>query len=332
MCLLYKKMQKRIVTPNEAGQRFSKLLEKMLKNAPKGFIYKMLRKKNITLNGKKADGTEKTAVGDEITLWLSDETIQKFEGVHIIQKTSDYPEIIYEDEHVLLMNKPAGILSQKARPEDISVNEQMLAYLMDTGVITEETLKSFKPSVVNRLDRNTSGLIAAGKTLAGLQALSALFKDRSLHKYYLCLVRGSLSEKRSLEGYLKKDERTNKVRLVGEKTASGDYIHTVYEPVAGNGDMTLLKVLLVTGRTHQIRVHLASDGHPIAGDYKYGDREWNDRLKARYHLKYQLLHAAALKMPKTAGALASLSEKTVTAPLPALFEHILSEEHIKRGM
>ena len=169
MCLLYKKMQKRIVTPNEAGQRFSKLLEKMLKNAPKGFIYKMLRKKNITLNGKKADGTEKTAVGDEITLWLSDETIQKFEGVHIIQKTSDYPEIIYEDEHVLLMNKPAGILSQKARPEDISVNEQMLAYLMDTGVITEETLKSFKPSVVNRLDRNTSGLIAAGKTLAGFR-------------------------------------------------------------------------------------------------------------------------------------------------------------------
>lgn len=325
-------MQKRIVTPNEAGQRFSKLLEKMLKDAPKGFIYKMLRKKNITLNGKKADGTEKTAVGDEITLWLSDETIQKFEGARTIQKTVHWPEVIYEDDHVLIMNKPAGILSQKARPEDVSVNEQMLSYLMDTGVINDETLKSFRPSVVNRLDRNTSGLIAAGKTLAGLQELSALFKDRSLHKYYLCLVRGSISEKRSLEGYLKKDERTNKVCLIGEKTASGDYIHTIYEPVAGNGDMTLLKVLLVTGRTHQIRVHIASDGHPIAGDYKYGDRGWNDRLKAKYHLKHQLLHAAALEMPKTSGILAPLSEKTVTAPLPAQFEHILSEEHIKRGI
>lgn len=321
-------MQKRIVTNNEADQRLSKLLEKYLKEAPKSFIYKMLRKKNITLNGKKADGTEKTKIGDEITLWLSDETIEKFAGVQDFKRADYSFDIIYEDDNILLMNKPAGLLSQKAQPEDISINEQMISYLLDKGELTEEMLKSFKPSVVNRLDRNTSGIIAAGKTLPALQALSELFKDRTMHKYYLCLVKGEIKEKKVLEGWQIKDARTNKVYLTNQKTEAGAYIKTAYEPIASNKEMTLLKVLLVTGRTHQIRVHLAGEGHALAGDYKYGDKSFNDRLKAKYHLKHQFLHAWKLCMPKLSGVLADVSEKSFTAPLPENFQYILEGEKL----
>lgn len=219
-------MQKKVVMPNEAGQRFSKYLEKYLKEAPKGFIYKMLRKKNIVLNGKKSDGTEKLSGGDEITFWLSDETMEKFVGKTVFDRVAHPLDIIYEDENMLLINKPAGVLSQKAKPEDVSINEQVISYLLDSGFIKEDDLSAFRPSIVNRLDRNTSGMIAAGKTMAGLQQLSALFKERTMHKYYLCLVEGEIHEKKVLEGYLKKDERTNKVRLVSEKTLASDYMKT----------------------------------------------------------------------------------------------------------
>lgn len=319
-------MQKKTVMPNEAGQRFSKFLEKYMSEAPKGFIYKMLRKKNITLNGKKADGTEKLASGDEITFWLADETFEKFAGKKTFKKVAHKLDIIYEDRDIMLINKPAGILSQKAKPEDVSVNEQMISYLLDTGFMTEAALQSFRPSIVNRLDRNTSGLIAAGKTMAGLQQLSALFKDRTMHKYYLCLVRGEITGKKVLEGYLIKDERTNKVRIVSEKTTAADYIKTAYEPLAVSGGLTLLKVLLVTGRTHQIRLHLSDSGHPIVGDYKYGDSRFNDYFKGKYHLKHQLLHAYELVMPKLSGPLFSVSEKTFYAPLPKLFDEVLCGE------
>lgn len=319
-------MQKKVVMPNEAGQRFSKYLEKYLKEAPKGFIYKMLRKKNIVLNGKKSDGTEKLSGGDEITFWLSDETMEKFVGKTVFDRVAHPLDIIYEDENMLLINKPAGVLSQKAKPEDVSINEQVISYLLDSGFIKEDDLSAFRPSIVNRLDRNTSGMIAAGKTMAGLQQLSALFKERTMHKYYLCLVEGEIHEKKVLEGYLKKDERTNKVRLVSEKTLASDYMKTAYEPLCVSGGRTLLKVLLVTGRTHQIRLHLAGDGHPIVGDYKYGNAAQNDSFKAKYHLKHQLLHAYELDMPKLTGALSKVSGKKFYAPLPQKFEQILKEE------
>lgn len=323
-------MQKRIVTQNEAGQRLNKLLKKYLKEAPDSFIYKMLRKKNIVLNGRKADGSEKTAVGDEITLWLSDDTIEKFSGSPSFIRTDYQLDIIYEDSHMLLLNKPAGLLSQKAKPEDISVNEQMISYLIDTGALKTEELKCFMPSVVNRLDRNTSGLIAAGKSLVGLQALSALFKDRTLGKYYLCLAAGEIHTGCQIEGYLKKDEKSNKVTLLDKKAPGCDYIKTAYEPLAGNSKATLLKIELLTGRTHQIRAHLAYIGHPVIGDYKYGDLKINDQFKAKYHLKHQLLHAWQLVMPEAlTGQLAYLKGRTFTAPCPPLFEKILKSEGLK---
>lgn len=325
------------MTTNEAGQRLNKLLEKYLKDAPKGFIYKMLRKKNITLNGKKADGSEKTAVGDEITLWLADETIEKFTGEKSFVRTKDHPEIVYEDAHILLMNKPAGVLSQKAEAADESINEQMITYLLDTGKMKEEDLRTFKPSITNRLDRNTSGLIAAGKDMAGLQAMSAVFKERLIHKYYLCIVEGVVTESAYIDGYLVKDEKTNRVTVTDHKTEAGDHIQTAYTPLDNNGKLTLLKVNLLTGRTHQIRAHLASIGHPIIGDYKYGNMRVNDYFKGRYHLKHQLLHAYELEIPENIEAhaddpvLSAIAGKTFRAELTNTFKAILRGESLKEG-
>lgn len=323
-------MQTLTIGENEKGQRLDKLLAKYLAQAPKSFLYKMLRKKNITLNGKKASGSELLALGDEIRLFLSDETIEKFSGRPAAPVTKLRPDIIYEDAHILLMNKPAGILSQKAKDSDISMVEILIAYLLETGALTAGDLRAFHPSVCNRLDRNTTGLLAAGKTLAGLQTLSAVFKDRSLSKYYLCLAAGELKEKQLLEGYLTKDSRTNTVTVRATPALPEDLpIRTSYEPLASNGSLTLLRVKLITGRTHQIRAHLASIGHPIVGDSKYGDGRLNQDYRKRYGIRGQLLHSHELIMPSLTGELAALSGKHFTAPLPESFGRLMKEEGIR---
>ena len=311
------------VSKNEAGQRLDKLLAKYLNLAGKSFIYKMMRKKNITLNGKKCDGSEHLTEGDEIKLFLADETIEKFSEVKIQKVKKTKLHIIYEDEHVLLINKPSGMLSQKAKEQDESLVEYLIDYLLDSGKLTKEDLRSFRPSVCNRLDRNTSGLVAAGCSLAGLQKLSAMFKDRSLHKYYLCVVSGSVKEKKRIEGFLKKDEKSNQVTISQKELPDSAPICTEYEPLMETESYTLLKVTLITGRTHQIRAHLASIGHPIVGDMKYGNQRVNEEAKRQYHIHSQMLHSWKLVFPQMEEPLAHLSGKSFTAPLPGEFQKVL---------
>ena len=318
-------MQEIIVSANEAGQRFDKLLAKYLNEAPKSFIYKMLRKKNIVLNGKKATGNEKLEVGDSVKLFLADETIEKFSKL-IVVKTKAKLDIVYEDEHVILINKPVGMLSQKAEAKDESLVEHIISYMIESGQLSEADLRKFKPSICNRLDRNTSGLVVAGKSLAGLQIMGELFKERSLKKYYRCLVKGKIEEKQYVKGFLKKDEDTNKVTITKQEIPDCLPIETEYEPIWSNDSCTLLEVHLITGRTHQIRAHLASQNHPIIGDYKYGSRKVNDIFKEKYKLQSQLLHAYRLEMPKLDNELANLSDKKFIAPLPKLFEKIIESE------
>ncbi len=321
-------MQEIIVTANEAGQRFDKLLAKYLNEAPKSFLYKMLRKKNIVLNGKKATGNEKLQIGDQIKMFLSDETIEKFSKVQV-QRTKQKLDILYEDEHVLMINKPVGMLSQKAEAKDESLVEHIITYMLDTKQLTEAELHKFKPSICNRLDRNTSGLVVAGKSLIGLQKMGELFKNRTMKKFYRCLVVGEIKEKQHIKGFLKKDSATNKVIVTKQETKDSQPIETEYEPYWSNGKCTLLEVHLITGRTHQIRAHLASQNHPIIGDYKYGNRKINDIYKGKYHLESQLLHAYRLEMPKLSEPLDKISEKQFVAPMPELFEKIVSDE--KKG-
>ena len=319
-------MKQIIVKEGESGQRLDKYLGKYLQEAPKSFLYKMMRKKNITLNGKKAQGNEILKAMDEIRLFLAPETIEKFQGE---EKKGVYRklDIPYEDDQVLFVNKPAGILSQKASREDISLVEYITGYLQNKEGAEAEMGGGFRPGVCNRLDRNTSGLVAAGKTVKGLQSLSECFKNRSIHKYYLALVKGAVRKPAHIRGFLKKDEKENQVTIWDREVPGSLYIETRYKPleISGKGD-TLLEVELLTGRSHQIRGHLAAMGHPVIGDRKYGENKCNNRYDREYGVKSQLLHAWKLVFPKEEGVLEGLSERTVTAEPPEIFQKVLRGE------
>lgn len=323
-------MKEILISKNEAGQRLDKYLKKYMNEAPGSFLYKMLRKKNIVLNRKKAAGKEMLKEGDTIQLFLADETIEKFCGKPKVESldTGTDLDIVYEDENILILNKPEGMLSQKADGSDISLVEHIISYLIGSGQMTEDTFKTFRPSVCNRLDRNTTGLVTAGKSLLGLQVLSRMFKERSVRKYYLCLVKGRICRPGQIQGYLTKDKSRNTV-TVGSR---GDaLIMTDYEPVAWNREMTLLKVHLITGKTHQIRAHLASQGHPLLGDYKYGDRNWNERYKEKFQIKSQQLHAYCLVFPEMEPPFEQLSERSFYAKLPAVFWNVIKETIWEHG-
>ena len=325
-------MQELHVTANEAGQRLDKLLAKFLNQAPKSFLYKMMRKKNIVLNGKKCTGNEKLKQGDSIKLFFSDETIEKFSaGTYVTpkkEKTNMLP-IIYEDEQVLLMNKPVGVLSQKAKDSDVSAVEILINYLIETNQLSKEQFRTFHPSICNRLDRNTSGILVAGKTLPALQEMNRFFKERTIAKYYRCLVKGRVIKNEDyIKGYLVKDQKTNKVSITKKKTEEGVPIETEYCVIQSNDEVSLLEVHLITGKTHQIRAHLASIGHPIIGDYKYGDKQINEMYRQEYGLKSQLLHAYRLEMPLSDGSLAYLNDKKFVAELPDKFIKICKDKGV----
>ncbi len=237
--------------------------------------------------------------------------------------------VVYEDKDILLINKPAGMLSQPDKTGKPSLVEYVIGYLLEKGEITEKDLSTFKPSVCNRLDRNTSGIVAAGKSLRGLQMLSALFHDRSMNKYYLCITEGVIEKEAHIKGYLHKEEKCNKVVVSKEKRKDSLPIETKYQPLGNNGTLTLLKVELITGRSHQIRAHLASVGHAIIGDRKYGSREKNQMYGEKYHLEHQLLHGYRLSLPKMPEEFRHLSNRVFLAPVPELFLQILKKEHLE---
>lgn len=326
-------MQSVKIEANQAGQRLDKFLHKYLPQANTSFLYKMLRKKNITLNGKKAEGREILQVGDEVKCFFSEETFSKFSENQV--QNDEYRaayasikdvQIIYEDEHVVFLNKPVGVLSQKAKPEDYSLNEWLIGYLLTKGTITEKELTTFKPSVCNRLDRNTSGMVLCGKSLAGSRELSRLIKERSVKKFYHTICCGKLEKAQYLEGYLIKNHKTNKVTF--SKTPKEDpeesKICTAYKPLEFYNGFTLLEVELITGKTHQIRAHLAGIGHCILGDGKYGRTDMNQK----YHLQNQFLHAYRIEFPNLADSpLTKLSNQVFLANKPESFRKM--EEKLK---
>lgn len=341
-----------IITEEEAGQRLDKYLHRILPNAGSGFLYKMLRKKNITLNDKKAGGAEKTVAGDVVKIYFADETLDKFAGArrfpvagqaNLPRVPEEYKDayrvikgigILYESEHILLADKPAGVLSQKAKKDDLSLNEWLIGYLLASGFTDAGKLSSYKPSVCNRLDRNTGGIVLCAKSLKGAQCLGELLKTRGLHKYYQLYVKGRLEESCQIEGVLKKDEKRNKVSvqtlseseaddLSGREDAErGAYIKTAYRPLRIERDKTLLEVELITGKPHQIRAHLSGIGHPLLGDYKYGDRAWNDLYRKKYQVTSQLLYAYKVVFPQMEAPFEDISGRTFLANLPEIFRQV----------
>lgn len=318
------------ISGNDAGQRLNKYLMKYLDKAPSSFVYKMLRKKNITLNGKKAVGDEILEDNDIVTLFLSEETIDKFKK-HAGGVSSDYNKknqkyinlhILYKTSDILAVHKDVGVFSQKAKAEDYSINEMIVDYCQREGIVPSDS--TFKPSVCNRLDRNTSGIILAGISLKGSQYLSRLLRTREVEKYYFAVVKGLMDKETEQKAYITKDSGKNVSEIVSAEGFTGkedyDYIETHFTPLSSNGKYTLLKIHLITGKSHQIRAGLKALGYPIIGDYKYGDADVNAYFRNKYGLKSQFLHAGQVILP----------DKTVIDdPLPKLFQDICEGEHLR---
>ncbi len=228
-------------------------------------------------------------------------------------------DILYEDENIIILNKPVGVLTQKAKASDYSLNEGLIDYLLEKQEFSIKDLEIFRPSVLNRLDRNTSGIVLCGKSLKGSQILSDAIRNRTVKKFYRTICVGSLLKDEDLEGYIQKDEGNNRVSISSREGVNTSYIHTRFSPLQVGESYTLLEVELITGKTHQIRAHLASVGHPIVGDYKYGNTKLNNQMKAKYQLSSQLLHGYRIEFPKAQGILEPLSEKSIIAPCPKQF-------------
>lgn len=328
-------MKKIVIEKNQSEQRLDKFLHKYLPSAGSGFLYKMLRKKNITLNGKRAEGKEILHLGDEVVFFLSDDTIAKFKQSKLQSKdlASEYLkayhtlkgiDVLYEDEDVILLSKPQGILSQKAESKDLSLNEWLLGYLLAEKQFDVTDYTEFKPSICNRLDRNTSGIVLCGKSLLGSQGLNQLLKDRRVEKRYYAIVLGSLEEQYQLDGYLTKNSTTNTVHY--DKISGEEYIRTDIRPIKVGQKLSLAEAHLITGKTHQIRAHLASVKHPILGDDKYGNQEKNRYYRRIYNgLEYQQLHAYQITFPKNMEILPQLSGRSIVSPLPKVFEQICED-------
>ena len=316
-------MKEFIIQKNEENQRFDKYLKKLLPNATTSFLYKMMRKKNIVINKKKVEGNEKLKAGDVVSIFLSDETFEKFH-VNLEELKKEYDalkslglnglKIVYEDNEMIVADKPYNMLSQKASDKDLSVNEYLLGYMIKKGELSFEEYQTFRPSVVNRLDRNTTGLLLFGKTLNALQQLGEGIRERTIEKYYRAVVAGELKEELELKGYLLKEEKTNKVTFYKEQVEGSDYIETGVKPIKFNNGLTLVEIHLVTGKTHQIRLHLSTIGHPILGDMKYGDANINKKYYDSHKVNHQLLHAYRLEFP---------DGKVVTAEPAGIFEKLL---------
>lgn len=310
-------MKEIVITKNDGGQRMDKFLMKHFSKAPKSFIYKMLRKKRIKLNGGRAEGSEMLSDGDRIQLYLAEETIEGFTEIKAVARTSSGVDVIYEDENILAVNKPAGVLSHAESADDRdTMIDRVLSYLHEKGDYMPEKEMSFTPALCNRLDRNTSGIVIAGKNAEALRQLNAAVKTKNIKKLYKALVCGTVKGSGRLEDMYTKDRDRNKASL-----GSGDKkIVTEYRPIKSDGKYTLMEVELITGKSHQIRVHMASIDCPIIGDTKYGDAKVNGDFRKKCGVKRQLLHAYKMKLGGLTGDLAYLNGKTITAYVPDDFK------------
>lgn len=318
-----------IDTTNE-NQRLDKYLIKYLNTAPKSFVYKMIRKKNIKINGKKTEESYVLKSNDILNIYLSDETITKFKSAKTIEAQKNI-SIIYEDENVLIMDKPIGLLSHSSKVDDTDTMISRALYYLYKNNMYDPKDTSFTPALANRLDRNTSGLIILGKNLKSLQELNRIFKEREVDKFYRTIVSGHFKEASSFSGYHVKDNRTNTVKITPnyDDKLNLNRIETGFNPICSNKSYTLLEVQLITGKTHQIREHLNFLGYPIVGDRKYGNEKINKDLYT-LNLKNQLLHSYEVRF-RTKGYLSYLNEKNICCPTPEKFKRTMKYLKLDKG-
>lgn len=308
---------------NDDNQRLDRFLKKYLKEAPLSFIYKNLRKKNIKVNDKKATPETTIKKDDKITLYLSEETIEKFLGEAKNFKKEDIPDIIYEDKNILLINKPSGILSHSAQGEyEKNIVDMMISYLINKGEYVPRLEKSFTPSLCNRLDRNTSGILIGAKNSNTLRSINKAIRDKKISKYYLTIVKGELKDNIFKKSYLNKNEAKNIVSISSKNNLDSKEIETEFKPLYSEKGYTLLEVNLITGRTHQIRAQLQEMGFPIIGDRKYGNSSVNLSFRNSTGLNNQLLHSYRLKFNGLLDDLKYLNGKVFTLNPEGIFKKV----------
>ncbi|MGN0172307.1 MAG: RluA family pseudouridine synthase [Acutalibacteraceae bacterium] len=271
-------MKQLTVGPNDAGQRLDKLLTKAFRLLPASLMYKAIRKKDIKRNGKRVTADERLEAGDIISVYLPDAVLEQEAPVFEFAHASRRLDIVYEDDNLLLLNKPVGLL---VHPDDREFSDTLIfrvqRYLYEKGEYDPTAENSFAPALVNRIDRNTSGIVIAAKNAEALRILNDKLKHREIEKHYLCLVYGKMPKQSDLlEAYLDKNETQNRV-YISRDDRDGRRIATRYTVLGEKDGISLLDIDLLTGRTHQIRAHLAFIGHPLVGDGKYGKNEQNKR-------------------------------------------------------
>ena len=295
---------------NDAGMRMDKLIQKLMPTLPKSLMYKYIRMKKIKLNGKRTDISFKPQVGDVIEAYIPDEFGAKVEPKYDFLSASDKIDVVYEDENIILVNKKQGIL---VHPDKNEYRDTLISrichYLYKKGEYNPAEENSFSPALANRIDRNTGGIVIAAKNAAALKILCDKIKTRELDKRYLAIVHGYLKKKEGLlEGFLFKDESKNQVFLENKKTDSNKTVKTKYKVLAEKGNLSLVEVELITGRTHQIRAHFASIGHPLLGDGKYGKLKEDKKLGFSKQALYS--YKLTFKFTEDAGILNYLNNKT----------------------
>lgn len=307
---------------NEEGQRLDRFLRKYFRKASLGRIYKMIRKE-VRVNAKRTAIETFLSEGDLVDIYITDEEAAGYRETPKTVRALRQFTICFEDEHLLVVSKPYGLLTHGDSTEKKNtLANQVLGYLIESQQYVPRVEKTFVPSPVNRLDRNTTGLVLFGKDAETLKRLNKMIRQRdAIDKYYLTIVSGNLPKPLVLRSSMTKDTQMNKVTIVDDADGEGKPMESRVEPIGHSdprhksNEYTLVQVQLITGRSHQIRAQLAAAGFPIIGDVKYGAPNINREMKNRFGLTTQLLHAYKL----------NIEGNVVEAPVPETFQRIAGE-------
>ena len=310
---------------NEAGQRLDKFLRKLLKDVPLSAIFKGLRKGDIRVNGNKQKEKYSLQEGDIVTIkYIQSNTKkeQKIKQERFKQVDSSSLRIVYEDENMVLVEKWPGVLvhaDEKDGP--ITLNDYVLSYLFKKGDYVPENEITFTPAPCNRLDRNTSGIVFFGKNFESLKLLNEMIRERKVKKYYCALVKGRIKDGK-YEAFITKDEGNNKAKVFLENRKNTKKISMDVKTLESNGAFSLIEIELITGRSHQLRAHLAFLGNPIIGDPKYGARDLNSFFENKFGLNYQFLYAYKVIFKDVPEKFMYIKNKTIAEALPPIFKKI----------
>ena len=319
-------MVKITIGKNEENQRLDRFLRKYFKSASLSYVYKLIRK-DVKVNGKRAKEETMLELGDELVIYISPEEAERYSARKETVKGKKQFKVLYEDENILAAEKPFGLLTHGDRNEKKNhLANQVLSYLIEEGKYDPRVERTFTPAPANRLDRNTTGLVLFGKNSEALRQLNHMIREKGyVSKYYMTIVKGIVKEPLYLKDKMEKDHDENVVKVMDLSEDGGKVMETVARPLAAAHGYTLLEVELVTGRTHQIRAHLAAAGYPIIGDAKYGNQQFNRMIEKKFGLTTQFLHAYRLHFEKGSGILEYLEGKEIISDLPDNLKRIKEE-------